>query len=155
MILSPVGHMAISGDNFDFLQLADEREQIDMLLASNGQRQGILLNILQWEVSHNKELPGWRCQLCQGWKTLLYSNYKPKLRPNILEKCTQEKENITKDNSSKVIEDYFIFPIPTSTITMPLPFQEKKINLIWKKIFHLVANFNLQSLTSESMAFCF
>jgi len=61
---------------------------------------------------------------------LLYSNYKPKLRPNILEKCTQEKENITKDNSSKVIEDYFIFPIPTSTITMPLPFQEKKINLI-------------------------
>lgn len=50
--------MAISGDNFDFLQLADEREQIDMLLASNGQRQGILLNILQWEVSHNKELPG-------------------------------------------------------------------------------------------------
>lgn len=30
-------------------------------------------------------------------------------------------------------------------ITMPLPFQGKKINLIWKKNFHLVANFNLQS----------
>ena len=86
-------------------------------------RQGILLNILQWEVSHSKELSVWRCQLCQGWKTLLYSNYKPKLRPNILEKCTQEKENIPKDNSSKVIEDYFIFPIPISTnyhvITIP------------------------------------
>lgn len=131
---------------FWVLQTAGGREQMDMLLASNGQRQGILLNILQWEVSHNKESSGWRCQLCQSWKTLLYSNYKPKLRPNILEKCTQEKEDIPKDNRSKVIEDYFIFPISISMITMPLPFQEKKINLIWKKIFfHLVTNFNLPS----------
>lgn len=58
VILSLVRHLAISGDNFDFLQLAGGREQMDMLLASNGQRQGILLNILQREVSHNKELSG-------------------------------------------------------------------------------------------------
>lgn len=58
VILSLVRHLAISGDNFDFLQLAGGREQMDMLLASNGQRQGILLNILQREVSHDKELSG-------------------------------------------------------------------------------------------------
>lgn len=55
------------------------------------------------------------------------------------------RKNISKDNSSKVIEDYVIFPISISTNYHAITIPREKINLIWKKNVHLVANFNLQS----------